>query len=187
MAYNNACAAAGTSCTRIPYFSNPNLTYGNPPHPLGTTSTSDIARVHNQNAVHRRQFPRRGAGGCTYTLSPTSASIGVAAASGSFSVTAGAGCAWNATSNASWLTIGASSGTSASGTLNYSATANSGPARSATITVGGQAFTVSQATRMHLHAEPDQRERRSRRWNAAPSRSLQARAARGTPAAARLG
>ena len=36
MAYNNACAAAGTSCTRIPYFSNPNLTYGNPPDPLGT-------------------------------------------------------------------------------------------------------------------------------------------------------
>ena len=30
MAYNNACAAVGVSCTRIPYFSNPNQTYGSP-------------------------------------------------------------------------------------------------------------------------------------------------------------
>ena len=35
MAYNNACSAAGTSCTRIPYFSNPNLTYGSPAQAAG--------------------------------------------------------------------------------------------------------------------------------------------------------
>ncbi len=146
MAYNNACVAAGTSCTRIPYFSNPNLTYGNPPSPLGTASTSDNARVHNAGAATVAGFRLAATGGCTYTLSPTGASIGAAAASGSFSVTAGTGCAWNSASSASWLTIGAGSGTTDSGTLNYSATANAGPARSATITAGTQAFTVSQAS-----------------------------------------
>ena len=146
MAYNDACSAAGTSCTRIPYFSNPNLTYGNPPDPLGTTSTSDNARVHNGSAATVAGFRLAVTGGCTYTLSPTGASIGAAAASGSFSVTAGTGCAWNSASSASWLTIGTVSGTTDSGTLNYAATANTGPARSATITVGTQAFTVSQAS-----------------------------------------
>ena len=145
MAYNNACTAAGTSCTRIPYFSNANMTYGNPAHPLGTTTTSNVARVHNDNAYTVANFRAAASGGCTYTFSPTSASIGAPATSGSFSVTAGSGCAWNSASNAAWLTIGAGSGTSASGTLNYAAAANSGPARSASITVGGQAFMVNQA------------------------------------------
>ncbi len=31
MAYNNACSAAGTSCTRIPYWSSPNVNYGGVP------------------------------------------------------------------------------------------------------------------------------------------------------------
>ena len=146
MAYNSACSAAGTSCTRIPYFSNPNLTYGNPPDPLGTTSTSDNARVHNGSAATVAGFRLAVTGGCTYTLSSTGASIGAGAASGSFSVTAGTGCAWNSASSASWLTIGAGSGTTDSGTLNYAVTANAGPARSATITVGTQAFTVSQGS-----------------------------------------
>jgi hypothetical protein len=76
MAYNNACAAVGTSCTRIAYLSNPNLSYGNPPHPLGTTSTSDVVRVHNQNAPTVANFRAAATGGCTYTLSPTSLEYG---------------------------------------------------------------------------------------------------------------
>ena len=146
MAYNDACVAAGTSCTRIPYFSNPNLSYGDPPHALGTISTNDNARVHNQNAYTVANFRSVGATSCTFTFSPTSASIGAPATNGSFSVTAGAGCAWNSTSSASWLAIGASSGTTASGTMYYSAAANGGPARSASISVGGKSFAVSQAS-----------------------------------------
>ena len=62
MAYNNACAAAGVSCTRIPYLSNPHVTYGSPPNPLGSTSTADTTRVHNQNALTMANFrPAAGA------------------------------------------------------------------------------------------------------------------------------
>jgi hypothetical protein len=145
MAYNNACAAASTSCTRIPYFSNPNLTYGSPAQALGTAATSDNARVHNQNAATVASFRTSGASSCTFAFSPASASVAATATSGSTSVTTGAGCAWTTTSNASWLTIGSGSATSGTGTLNYTAAANSGPARSGTITVGGVNFTVSQA------------------------------------------
>ena len=145
MAYNNACSAAGTSCTRIPYFSNPNLTYGSPAQPLGTTSTSDNARVHNQNAATVANFRTSGTGSCTFAFSPASANVAATATSGSTSVTAGTGCAWTTTSNASWLAVGSGSATSGTGTLNYTAAANSGPARSGTIAVGGVNFTVSQA------------------------------------------
>ena len=60
-------------------------------------------------------------------------------------MTAGTGCAWTTTSNASWLAVGSNSATSGTGTLNYTAAANSGPARSGAIAVGGVNFTVSQA------------------------------------------
>jgi hypothetical protein len=80
---------------------------------------------------------------CTYSISPTSGSSGSAGGSGSFTVTTTSGCAWSAVSNASWLTT-SSSGTG-SGTAFYSVAANSGAARSGTITVGGQTFTMSQS------------------------------------------
>jgi hypothetical protein len=79
---------------------------------------------------------------CTYSLSPTSATVGSAGGSGSFTVTTQSGCTWSASSNASWLTSGSSG--SGSGTATYAAAANSGAARTGTITVGGQAFTVTQ-------------------------------------------
>ncbi len=147
MAYNNVCSAAGTNCTRIPYFSNPNFSYGSPAQPMGTASTSDNTRVHNQNATTVANFRSSGTGGCTFAFSPSSVSVAAAAASGSTSVSAATGCAWNAISNApSWLSVGAGSATSGTGTLNYAAAANTGPARSGTIAVGGVNFNVSQAS-----------------------------------------
>ena len=147
MAYNDACMAAGTSCVRIPFFSNPNLTYGSPANPLGTTSTSDNARVLNDNALTVANFRSSVvASACTYALSPSSASVGAGGASASFAVTSGSGCAWHATTSASWLSIGSGSATSGSGSLYYVASANPGAARSGTIAVGGKAFTVSQAS-----------------------------------------
>lgn len=84
------------------------------------------------------------ASSCTYSISPSSAAVGASAASGTFSVTATAGCAWSAASNASWLTTSGSG--SGNGTVQYFVAANSGGARTGTITVGGRTFTVSQAS-----------------------------------------
>jgi hypothetical protein len=146
MAYNNACAAAGVTCTRIPYFSNPAMTYGTPADPLGSTSTADVVRVHNQNAVTVANFRQTvgGAGSCSYALAPASASVAAGSGSASIGVTTQSGCAWNPVSNAAWLS--AASTASGSGTLAYSYAANSGPARSGVVTVGGIAFTVNQAS-----------------------------------------
>src|SRR5204863_3866987 len=62
-----------------------------------------------------------------------------------FQVQTSAGCAWTAISNDAWITVtGGASGTG-TGTVTYSVESTGGPARSGTITAGGQTFTVSQS------------------------------------------
>ncbi|PWB61314.1 MAG: hypothetical protein C3F16_08565 [Betaproteobacteria bacterium] len=81
-------------------------------------------------------------GACSYSLSPTSVTVGAGATSGTLTVTTTSGCAWSATSNASW--ISSSSSGNGSGTVSYSVASNSGAARTGTLTIAGQSFTVSQ-------------------------------------------
>jgi len=86
-----------------------------------------------------------GGGTCTYALAPAGNSVAANGGSGSVNVATGVGCTWTATSNVPWITL--TGGTSGSGTgqVSYSVTANAGAARSGTITIAGQSFTVSQA------------------------------------------
>ena len=49
MAYNSACAAQNTSCTRIPYWSNPNVTYGGVP--MGTNTANNRLTLNNTAAT----------------------------------------------------------------------------------------------------------------------------------------
>ena len=55
------------------------------------------------------------------------------------------GCSWTAASNASWITVTSGSSGSGNGTVGYSVAANTGAARTGTLTVAGSTFTVSQA------------------------------------------
>ncbi len=95
-----------------------------------------------------------GAPACTYAIDPVSASYPVAGGSGSVTVTAPPCCAWTAVANDAWITVtGGASGTG-NGTVSYSVAANSGAARSGTITVGGQTFTVTQAAPCSYGIDP---------------------------------
>lgn len=85
-------------------------------------------------------------GGCSYTLSPTSASFGPEASTGSVSVTAGSGCSWTASESESWISITSGSSGSGNGTVAYSVSANSSAgSRTGTITIGGEPFSVYQS------------------------------------------
>ncbi|MBX3714754.1 MAG: choice-of-anchor J domain-containing protein [Burkholderiales bacterium] len=91
------------------------------------------------------QYLNPGTTTCTFSLSPASATVGPGTSSGSFSVNTQSGCQWTANSSQLWLQINGSGSGTGSGTVSYTATANSAAsARSATITVGGQVFTVTQ-------------------------------------------
>jgi len=83
---------------------------------------------------------------CTFALSSTGQTIGAEGGAGSIDVSAADGCAWEAASNAEWLTITAGSSATGNGTVRYAASANSGASpRSAVLTIAKQSVTVTQA------------------------------------------
>lgn len=83
---------------------------------------------------------------CSYSLSSLGQSFGSSGGTGSFNITASAGCAWATASSAGWIGITSGSSGSGNGTVDYSVAANaSASARSGTITVQGETFSISQA------------------------------------------
>ncbi len=82
---------------------------------------------------------------CTYSLNPTSASVGATAGSGIVAVTTQAGCTWTAQANSSWIHVTSGSSYVGSGTVSYSWDANTGSQRSGGMTIAGRSFTVTQA------------------------------------------
>ena len=84
--------------------------------------------------------------GASLSINPTSASASAGGGTGTFNVTASpASFAWTSSSNAGWVTFPAGSG-QGNGTVTYSVAANtSTSARTAVISVGASAFTITQA------------------------------------------
>ena len=80
---------------------------------------------------------------CTYALDAAGADLSPAAGNGAVQVSADAYCAWSASADQPWVTVSASG--SGPGSVSYSVAANPGSARTATLTIGGQTFTISQA------------------------------------------
>ena len=83
---------------------------------------------------------------CAYSISPTSLTIGASGGAGNtIAVTAQIGCTYTAVSNNSFITVTSGASGSGNGTVTFTVAANLGAARTGTITVAGQTFTVNQA------------------------------------------
>ncbi|MBL8211755.1 MAG: BACON domain-containing protein [Bryobacterales bacterium] len=92
---------------------------------------------------------------CNYSLSSPSAPFSSATGSNSVDVTAPPGCAWSVSGNPSWVSITSGASGSGNGTVNYTVQANSTPsARSATLTIGGQSYIVTQAAACQYSLNP---------------------------------
>jgi hypothetical protein len=84
--------------------------------------------------------------GCTFSISPPSASLGQQGGTGTVQISTQTGCRWTASSGASWFTITAGSQGTGSGTVSYSVGSNSSSSsRTVASTIAGRVFTVSQA------------------------------------------
>jgi pseudomonalisin len=81
---------------------------------------------------------------CAYTLNPASAQQPAAAAQYTVTVAAAAGCSWTAVSNASWIAVTGGASGSGNGQVSYALSANSGPTRTSSLTIGGNSFQVTQ-------------------------------------------
>jgi hypothetical protein len=92
---------------------------------------------------------------CTYSINPTSQTVGSDAGSGNpVAVTASSGCAWTATANASWLQVTSGASGTGNGTVAFTFASFSGTSRTGTLTIAGQTFTVTQV-RCTITLAPD--------------------------------
>ncbi|OGE88727.1 MAG: hypothetical protein A2722_02375 [Candidatus Doudnabacteria bacterium RIFCSPHIGHO2_01_FULL_50_11] len=143
-------AGAGCSWTASESLSWVSITAGSSGTGNGTvnysvSSNSGGARSGTITIASQTFTVNQAGAACSYSISPTSASVSSAAGSGSVSVTAGAGCAWTSTSNDSWITRTGGASGSGNGTVTYSYTSNGGSARTGTLTIADQTFSLSQA------------------------------------------
>ncbi|MEO7192392.1 MAG: BACON domain-containing carbohydrate-binding protein [Vicinamibacterales bacterium] len=84
------------------------------------------------------------AGTCSVSIAPAAQSVGGGGGTTATAVSTPRGCSWAAVSNASWLSITSGANGSGVGSVVVAVQANTGAARSGTISVGGQTFTVNQ-------------------------------------------
>jgi hypothetical protein len=82
---------------------------------------------------------------CSYTAAPANASYAAAGGTGAITITTQPGCPWDATSQAPWITVTAGATGNGTGTVQYSVAANTGAARTSSITAAGQVVTITQA------------------------------------------
>ncbi|QOY91028.1 choice-of-anchor C family protein [Paludibaculum fermentans] len=101
---------------------------------------------YNDGAADSLYFGLTAGGECTYVLDRNSQTVGAAAASISVAVQTGSACKWTASSSASWIQVGSGSSGTGNGTVSLQVAANAdAAARTGSVTIAGNAFTVSQA------------------------------------------
>ena len=81
---------------------------------------------------------------CAFDVRPGNLTISPAGGSIATNVSAQDGCAWSASVNVTWITVTSGTHGNGDGAAMFSVTANTGPLRSANITVAGQTFPVTQ-------------------------------------------
>ena len=142
-----AAGCAWTATSNAPWLTITNGASGNGNGTVTFTAAANSGAARSGTiAIAGQTFTVDQAGNCTATINPTSQSIPVGGGAGNqVAVTIAAGCAWTATSNASWLTITNGASGNGNGTVTFTAAANNGGARSGTIAIAGQTFTANQA------------------------------------------
>ena len=143
---------AGTGCTWTATSNDGWITItsgssgtGNGTVGYSVAANSGAARNGTMTIAGQTFTVSQAAAGCSYSISPTSASFSSSGGTGSVSVTGDTGCSWTATSNATWITITSGSSGTGNGTVGYSVAANTGASRNGTMTIAGLTFTVTQS------------------------------------------
>jgi Putative binding domain, N-terminal/Viral BACON domain len=92
-----------------------------------------------------RPFAVSQSSGCTFSISPTAWTFPSSGGPGSVAVSTSAGCAWTATASVSWVRITSGQSGTGAGTVAFTVDGtHSSQPRSATLSIAGQAFTITQ-------------------------------------------
>ena len=82
---------------------------------------------------------------CNFTLTPASVTVAAAGGSSTITITTGSACSWTAVSNDGFIVLTTPSSGSGNGSITFSVAANTGAARTGTLTVAGQTVSVNQS------------------------------------------
>jgi glucose/arabinose dehydrogenase len=83
---------------------------------------------------------------CSYVLSSNATTVAATGDLRKVNVSAGSGCAWQAASNAGWVSVVSGASGAGDGSVRFRVDANTDSTpRSATLTIGGVPFTITQA------------------------------------------
>ena len=82
---------------------------------------------------------------CSFSLSGSSQSFNTTGGTGSVTVNTSSGCQWSATSSASWVILMSGASGTGTGVIVFQVAPNTtGQARTASLSIGGQTFTINQ-------------------------------------------
>jgi len=119
---------------------------GNGSVAINAAVNTGAARTGTLTVANQTVTVNQAATTCSSSVTPTTVSIGASGGTGTaISVSTGSGCTWTATTSAGWITILTGASGSGNGSVTYSVQANTGSARTATLTVAGQNVTISQS------------------------------------------
>jgi hypothetical protein len=122
---------------------------------ISAAANTGAARTGMLTVANQTVTVNQAATACSYSVMPTSVSIGAAGGTGTpISVSVGSGCTWAATSSAGWITILTGATGTGNGSVTYSVQANTGAARTGTLTVAGQGVTISQSAPCTYNISP---------------------------------
>ena len=106
-------------------------------NPSGAARESAIV-VNNQRAIIRQA-----ASTCHFSIAVSSTQFGAAGGTGTIAIASREGCAWTASSDASWIMVAPLSGTGSS-SATFTVALNTGTVRTGTVTVAGVAIPIVQ-------------------------------------------
>jgi hypothetical protein len=150
----NAASLPKVTTVNAKLVNNPPKTYWWRPtlQPQTTYYWRIVARTNAALTQSSSTFSFTTGAAAALTASPSVIELGAAGGSGQIQVTATAGTAWTATSDASWLQVSPASGTG-SGVVNFTATYNDTvDERDATVSINGLWIAVSQSPDVAPHA-----------------------------------
>jgi len=128
---------------------------GNATVSISAAANTSAARTGTLTVANQTVTVNQAATTCSYSVTPTTVAIGASGGTGTaISVSAGSGCTWTATTSAGWITILTGASGTGNGSVTYSVQANTGSARTGTLTVAGQSVTVSQSAPCTYNISP---------------------------------
>lgn len=140
--------AAGCSWTASSHVDwiAPAATSGTGPGQLAFTVAANSGPARTGTFVAAGQtFTVRQPSPCSWTFVPPSHAFDANGGNGAILVLVTGPCTWTAVSNASWITVTSGASGTGNGLVQFAAAANTGPARTGTLTIGGERYDVAQA------------------------------------------